>query len=223
MKALANNRVFAISYRAFAMLLAAWGVLDTVGVFRGELNPTTLLAYTIQSNILVMVFFAVLLVKTITAKDAKSYGFYPRLATHITLAITVTMLVTWCILMPTGMWKMGFAFVFGMQNLTVHMFTALLMIGDLLIFQERGRLKKADLVLCAVIPYLYLLEVMPLGLTHTMHYDALGIDSYYPYLFLDVDRFGWLVLLMIVGLTLFFIGLMAGWYRVDKKLAKGAQ
>jgi hypothetical protein len=76
--------------------------------------------------------------------------------------------------------------ILGFANLSVHLFMPLLMIGDYLIFTARGLVKKNESYLCMVIPYVYLLEIIPLGLTHAITFGS----SYYPYFFLDVDKYG---------------------------------
>lgn len=52
------------------------------------------------------------------------------------------------------------------------------MLADYLMFTERGRLKKYDSLLCLIVPYVYLLEAMIIGATHSVRYDSLGIQSY---------------------------------------------
>ncbi|MDR0380822.1 MAG: Pr6Pr family membrane protein [Oscillospiraceae bacterium] len=226
---LRKNKTFAIAFRAGALLFVIWGILETVGVFKNAFNPVTLLAYTIQSNILVAVFFGVLLARTVArvrgadkrpARAENPYGFFPRLSAHIAFAIFVTMLVFWCVLVPASMQGVRLRELLVLDNLTVHLFAPLLMLVEYLIFSERGKLKRCDIFLCAAIPYTYLAEAMTLGLTRTVRYDSWGSPSYYPYIFLDADRFGAGVILMVGGLTLFFLGVMFIWQRLDEKIAK---
>jgi hypothetical protein len=53
-----------------------------------------------------------------------------------------------------------------------------------------------------------------------VNYSIFGSDSFYPYNFLDVDKIGVWVILIILGLTIFFIGTYIGWQFLDKHLAK---
>jgi hypothetical protein len=228
---LSKSKFFVIGFRIFALLFSVWGIIAITGIFKNAFNPVTLLAYTVQSNILVAVFFGILLTRTIlliinkewhSMSLEKPYGFFPRLSAFVSLAIFVTMLVFWFILAPITAQGTRMRGLLALDNLAVHLITPLLMLTDYMLFTERGKLKKHDPLLCAVIPYVYLLEAMTLGLTRTVRYDSLGIHSYYPYIFLDIDRFGARVILMIAALTLFFILIAFFWQRIDKKLGKNS-
>jgi hypothetical protein len=220
---LSDNKVFVIVFRGFALLFGAWGVLAVAGVFKDAFNPVILLAYTIQSNILVVIFFGILLAKTIMKTSGgekaqkKPFGFFPRLSMLAAFAIFVTMLIYWIVLAPLSVQGAGAWKLLSLDNLAVHLITPLLMLADYLLFTKRGMLKKYDALLCAVIPYAYLLETMTIGLTRTVRYDSIGNDSYYPYIFLDVDRFGARVILIIAAMTLFFLAIAFCWQRFDRR------
>jgi hypothetical protein len=222
---LPQNRIFAAAFRACAFLFAVWGILAITGIFENALKPVTLLAYTIQSNILTAVFFGILLVRTVRrmpdggkgpVSSMKPYSFFPRLSAFITFAIFVTMLVFWFILAP-GMTTRS---LLALDNLAVHLITPLLMLADYLLFTERGKLKKYDPLRCAIIPYAYLLEAVTIGLTRSVRYDSLGNPSYYPYMFLDIDRFGPRVILTVAVMTLFFLVIAFLWRLLDNKLGQ---
>jgi hypothetical protein len=222
---LPRHKVFAVLFRAGAFLFALWGIVAITGVFKNAFNPVTLLAYTVQSNILTAALFGILLVRTLRPAPGgergpgvpgKPYSFFPRLSAFVTFAIFVTMLVFWFILAP----GMTVRALLAPDNLAVHLITPLLMLADYLLFAERGKLRIYDPLLCAVIPYAYLLEAMAIGLTRSVRYDSLGNHSYYPYMFLDVDRFGPGVILMVGAMTLFFLGIAFSWRYVDTKLGQ---
>jgi hypothetical protein len=223
---LSDNKVFVTVFRGFALLFGAWGVLAVAGVFKDAFNPVILLAYTIQSNILVVIFFGILLVKTLMrtaggekaqASQEKPFGFFPRLSMLVAFAIFVTMLIYWIVLAPLNVQESGAWKLLALDNLAVHLITPLLMLADYMLFTKRGMLKKYDVLLCTVIPYAYLLEAMTLGLTRTVRYDSIGNDSYYPYIFLDVDRFGARVILIVAAMTLFFLAIAFCWQRFDRR------
>jgi hypothetical protein len=217
-----NNKSFVIVYRALALTVALLGLFDITGLIRGKFIPVILLAYTIQSNILVAVLMGVLLFLTIKAKptgENKQFGFYPRISAFVALAIFVTMLVFWVLLVPSFE-NTTFLSLMRFDNLAVHLITPLLMLGDYLMFTKRGLLRAKDLLLCTIIPYCYLVEALTLGLTKAVHYGAIGIKSHYPYFFLDIDQQGGAVFLYVMGLTAFFIGLFYLWFLVDRRFGK---
>ena len=222
-----NNKILIIVYRAVAIILGTYGVLEILGVFSRNIKLVSLMTFTVQSNILVIVLFVILLIKTILYKDGdskseKPFGFFPRASAFIAFAISVTMMVYWAILLPSNFDSIGLAGMFEFNNLTMHLLVPLFMIVDYILFNERGQLKKYDPFLCIIIPYIYMVEVLPLGAMRLISFDSIGIHSHYPYIFLDIDKFGAGVILMVVGITLFFIIAMTIWQRIDNKLAKKA-
>ncbi|MDR0684570.1 MAG: hypothetical protein LBF83_05535 [Spirochaetaceae bacterium] len=223
---LPQNRIFVITFRACSLLFAAWGIMAITGTFKNAFNPVALLAYTVQTNILAAIFFGILLTRTIfhtvgrgvgDVSSEKPYSFFPQLSAFVTLAIFVTMLVFWFILAPATVQGAGVGRLLTLDNLAVHLVTPLLMLADYVLLTERGKLKNYDPLLCAVIPYSYLLEAMILGLTRAVRYDSLGVHSYYLYIFLDVDRHGAWVILMVGAMTLFFLAIAFLWQRFDRK------
>jgi hypothetical protein len=225
---LTKNKAFVVLFRTCAFFFAVWGILAITGVFKNALNPVILLTYTIQSNILTAVFFGILLTRTLLCMSGKGkqyaslekpYGFFPRLSAFIAFAILITMLVFWFILVPAMTERTRS--LLALDNLAVHLITPLFMLFDYMLFAERGTLKKYDPLLFTIIPYAYLLEALTLGLTHSVRYDSLGIHSYYPYIFLDIDRFGgaWVVL-MVAAMSVFFLVIAFLWRRLDTKLGQ---
>jgi len=226
---LPQNKTFALAFRAFAFLFAIWGIMAITGVFKNIFNPIALLMYTIQSNIIVAVFFGILLIKTIfrvtnrekqPLSGEKPYGFFPRVSAIVTLAIFITMLVYWFILVPLDQRGTGLRGYLAPDNLAVHLITPLLMFADYILFTERGKFKKYDPLLCIIIPFIYLAQVMILGLTHTVKYNVIGFDSYFPYIFLDVDRLGAWVIPIVAGITSVFLAIAFFWRYLDNKLGR---
>ncbi|MDR1068369.1 MAG: hypothetical protein LBL36_03875, partial [Clostridiales Family XIII bacterium] len=143
-----SNKYVILGYRIAAFVIIALGLLTTTGVFAGHAKYQILFAYTIQSNIVVLAFFAVLIVGTAAGiargADAKegAYGFYPVASFAISFAILITMLIFWGILAPPMAW--GNAYLMTFSNLGVHLFCPLLMIGDRLLFYKKRVMKKHE-------------------------------------------------------------------------------
>jgi len=220
---------FAIAFRAFAFLFSVCGILAFMGVFKHPLKKVRLLTYTGQSNILTALYFGVLLTKTIAkilgkvnwpVSAVKPYGFFPRVSALVALTIFVTLIVFWVILVPFEKPGRKFRDFLVFDNLAVHLFNPLLMLLDYLIFTERGILKLWDPLWCIIIPVIYLLQVIPLGLARKVRYDSIDYPSYYPYFFLDIDKLGkWRVTVWVAVLMAFFLILAFTWRFVDKFLA----
>lgn len=210
-------------YRIAAFAIAAVGLLANMEVFTGKPNYYALFAYTTQSNILVCLFFLILIVKTaakiIRKEEAadKNYGFYPLASFAISFAILITMLIFWLVLAPANWADVNLLTFF---NLGVHFINPLLMIADRLLFYKKGAMRKYQPLVILFFPYVYILQSFALGLNHAVYFEPIGIESYYIYPFLDFDQYGALVFAFIAGLTVLFLLLAYGIYFGEKKFSK---
>jgi hypothetical protein len=215
-----NNRLFALCFRSVAFLLCLTGILDMLGVFGGTFAPVTLLYYTTESNILVMVVFGILLVRT--ALQIKRDGIHgrvsglERLSAVTALAITVTMLIFWGLLAPVS----NAGFLFSYMNLQVHTFTPLLMLADFFLFAEPGKLKLRDPWIFAALPIWYLIQSSALGFSGLVNYGAGGFSApsaRFPYFFIDFDQLGARVFIYVAVITVFFIALAYLFLWIDRR------
>jgi hypothetical protein len=227
---LRNNRVFALVYRSIAFILCLVGVLDTTGVFKGTFNGEMLLFYTTESNVLVLIMFGILIVKTaLSIRREGTTGpssYFERLAAIVALAITVTMLGFWFLLAPTFG---DTGFLFSYLNLQIHMISALLMLFEFFFFATPGKLKKQDPWFFALIPLAYFAQATVLGFSGVT-YEVLAKDGgpapRFPYFFINYDESGAWVFAYVVGMTVFFMALayLLLWYdrfRARRKARRG--
>ncbi|MDR2044714.1 MAG: Pr6Pr family membrane protein [Clostridium sp.] len=217
-----NNRIFAVCYRSAAFLLCLAGILDIVGVFRGEVSLESFLYYTTESNLLVLFTLGLLLAKT--AADLAKNGavgrasYFERFSAIVSLAILVTFFVFWGMLAP--IYEGG---LFTYSNLQIHAVTPLMMVFDHFFFGVPGKMKKQDPLLFAIFPFGYFLQSTVAGLLG-MTYSHTGSSAikHYPYFFLDFEiSKGW-VALYVGLLTVFFLGLAYLLLWLDGKRAKRA-
>jgi hypothetical protein len=181
-----------------------------------------LLYYTTQSNILVLAMLGALIVRTAAAIKrggaAGGASFFERLSAIVTLSIFVTFMLYWTMLAPL---MAGTPFLFSFANLQVHGVTPLLMIFDYLVFTERGKMKKQDPWLFAIVPYAYAVQSTILGFSGAVTYYG----GRFPYFFLDFDASGAFVFVYLAVFTLFFLGLafLLRWYDRRKGRRNGAR
>lgn len=212
-----------ISFRLSAFAFSLIGLLETTGVLNHNFEIISLLAYTTLSNLLVALLFIWLLIKTFHVKiddstknlNLKTFGFYPRISAFVTVAIFVTLIIFWGIIVPMNTKHTILTF----NNMSVHLITPLLMFTDYILFNERGKLKKYDMFYNLVIPICYAVGVIIIGMSHKVVYPFFEEDSFYPYPFLDVDKYGIKVLFIILGIALFFLMLGVIWKFIDNKLS----
>jgi hypothetical protein len=215
-----KNRVFALSFRAFAFVFCLFSVLWNLGTFFGEFSGISLLYYTLQSNVLVVVMFGLLTVYTAIGlkrggkKGSASY--FPRISANVTLGIFLTLLVFWTMLARTR----DAAYLSSFDNLGVHLFNPLLMIADYVLFSEGGKLKKYDPFIFAALPIGYLIQATILGFSGVNYSQVPGETARFPYFFMDYYETGAWVALYIIGLAAFYIGLSFLLWFIDFRRAK---
>lgn len=146
---LRNNTKFILFYRVAALLLITAGLFVCLQLFEEEKNLVSLFTYTVQSNLIVWVFF--LLSSFWTAKrifsktDCKEGAFGSVYSFCCCIAILVTFLVFWCYLAPSG-WMQNRLLSF--RNLSIHFFCPALMILDRILFYEKEPLKNHRYCIC---------------------------------------------------------------------------
>ena len=151
-----QNRRFALAFRLIVLLFAIAGVLAQIGVFKGSVAFGTFMYYTIQSNLLVIVLFAMLVIRT--AKSLKdgtrgSSGWFPRFEMVCTVNVLVTFIVFWALLAQ----MMSASYLFSFENLAVHTITPLLCLIDYLLFTKARHLKYRDVHYTCIYPLAYVI------------------------------------------------------------------
>jgi hypothetical protein len=151
-----NDRRFAIFFRSCGLLIALVGLLINMGFFRGEFAANMLMYYTIQSNILALVLFGVLLIKTLEGfrlegKYGKT-GYFPRFEMVCVFDLLLTLIAYWVLLAPVSS-SMGHGLrLWSFGNLCVHLITPALCLIDYALFAESGHLKYRDVYAILIYP-----------------------------------------------------------------------
>lgn len=226
-----QNRKFALIFRISALLIACAGVLSITGGFRGEFSSAQFMYYTIQSNLVAIVLFGMLVVATV--KNVRTDGwygscsFFPRFEMVVMIDILLTLLVFWIMLAP-GAFSMGGDYpMWSFGNLAVHLITPLFCIVDYLLFAASKHLKYRDVYAILIFPYCYIVLVTIAGFAgYTFHPYADGTVKHFPYYFLDWSQLGLQVFVYIIGLTALFLIISHLLYLLDRKWKKplfGAQ
>ena len=214
-----NSRPVALIYRILALAVIITGVIRHSDVLTGAPNWTTLLFYTMVSNLLCLVWVALLVVRT--GRDLGRRG--PagtstpsaRASGAVMMAITVTMLIYLVVLVPTR-FADGDSDIFSLTDNLIHIITPLLVIVDWLLFVPKGSFRWTDPLLWTLIPYAYLVWAFIYGTVG----GEFTPGQKYPYPFMDVDALGvggvaqWIVALT---LALVVVGLV--FVVIDRALA----
>ncbi|PTY40730.1 Pr6Pr family membrane protein [Brachyspira hampsonii] len=203
-----NN--FSIIYKTIIIIIGIFAVFHGFFYDNLKLDIETAYYFTYQSNILVIVYFILDILNIIKKKET----FYPRFKGAVTMSITVTFLVYHFLLSPTADKYIGFAYI---RNVIVHYIVPVMTIFDYIIFDKKGIYKVIDPILWLIIPILYFMFILIRARVGSPFSDG----SYYPYFFIDIDKYGFkTVLRNVFFITLFFAILGYIEYFIDRLFNK---
>jgi len=227
-----QNKRFAFTYRLCAFVFATVGLLKQIGVFEARISFRSFMFYTIQSNLLAVILFAFLAIRTgISLREGLhgSSGWYSRLGMVCAVDLLVTLLVFWALLVqevpPDYLWSF--------DNIAVHAVTPLLCLLDYILFSEPRRLKYQDVYLVCIYPLCYVIFTSIAGLAGYVYYytgafsgtfsnTAQGVSDTilvrFPYYFLDFDRLGIVAAAYTGAILILFLILAHVIYIVDRKV-----
>ena len=219
-----KSKSVSLVFRIAATLIAAAGVLDLIGVFRGAFYSGVLYYYTAQSNILAVAMFTMLSARTaagIKKGERENACFFPRFEMICVIDTLLTFCVFWALLVP---YMAGELNLWTFSNLAVHAITPLLCLLDYIMFSEPRRLKHRDVYYVAIFPICYVIFSSVAGLAgHTYGISQIdGMPVRFPYFFFDFDRIGALALAYIGGLLVFFFLVGYAFYYFDLKVRRPA-
>ena len=220
-----TDRRFALIFRSISLALIIAGFLSMMGVFTDSVQPSMLMYYTMQSNMLAIVLFAMLVFRTaigLRKEKTGSVGYYARFEMICVTNLLLTFFAFWLMLAPRlfpmtdefSMWSFG--------NLAVHCITPLLCFIDYILFYKIHNLKYRDVYYSVGIPLFYFAVTSVAGLLGYV-YRISAIDGnpiHYPYYFYDYDRIGAKAFLYITVMTGVFILFVHIFYFIDIKRRK---
>jgi hypothetical protein len=187
-----KNKRFATVYRMILVAACIAGIIMNIAVFN---RANVLLYYTLQSNIVMLLFSAFLLI-------SPRRKVLPAIKGMIIAGIIMTFLEYHFILRPM-MFQMGAAYTLSPANTLAHYVMQLMTIADWLLFDEKGQFKKTDPLKWTALPLAY----FAFALIRAQFGSFPGQEGRFPYFFIDIDKYGWgqvsfNVLLISVGFVL---------------------
>ncbi len=211
-----KNRIVAVIFRVLLLVGCGIGLYFNSGLPNGALSPAMFNYYTIQSNLIVFVFFIYMLIDTfvkIKSTGVKGVLDAPRFKGAVTMMITVTFLVYHFMLLPMMFSMSGGEGVINPANILVHYFTPIMVIIDWLLFDKKNRYKWYDPLIWLIIPLAYFGFAVIRAEVSSM---LLPTGSRYPYFFIDIDELGLSAVLInvavlimafaVLGYIIYFIG-----------------
>ncbi|WP_461639355.1 Pr6Pr family membrane protein [Leucobacter sp. BZR 635] len=183
-------RPLALFFRVVSLIVIAAGIIRITRIFEAKPGWQSFTFYTVQSNVLCLVWVALLIWATVRdiGKTGPRGHSTPsaRWSAAVMMAITITMLVYLIVLVPMTFVQDSDYVPFSLTDNLIHIITPCLLIIDWLLFVPKGRIRGFDPLLWVLIPLLYLV--------YAFVYGGLGGEfspgQHYPYPFLDLGAHG---------------------------------
>lgn len=213
-----NDRRFVLVFRLCSLLFALAGVLKQIGAFGGSIHLGSLMFYTMQSNLLAIVLFAMLTVRTAQGLRGGRYGsngWFVRFKMICTVDILLTFVVFWILLTPGS----STDFLLSFENLSAHTFTPVLCLIDYMLFSERKRLKYRDVYYTCIFPALYVMFTAIAGIAGYVYWynEETQLTVRAPYFFLDYYTIGAQAAIYIIAILLFILAVSHVFYWIDRR------
>ena len=169
-----------ITFKFILCVAALLGVLIQCGVFSGNLRLSVLNYYTLQSNLLCLIYFCAALVYFVRRNDT----LLPVFKGAVVMGITVTGLVYH--LMLAGSFQMQGTMA--IANLLLHYVVPVMSVLDWILFDTKGRYTWKSPLAWVLLPNAYFIHaVIRVALGENLGYGG----NRYPYPFINVDALGW--------------------------------
>lgn len=209
-----NNRLAQLVYRSIFLAISIFGIIESFGLFADQTpGLDCLVYYTSLSNFLCFGVMLVVLISTYKHVAKGELRGHNTSIVHLKFSTTIIILVTFAvynILLTDNMFGPGWN---SLGNLTKHIICPLLFVLDFILFDKHHTVKLYDLLLCTVLPLIYVVFILIRGAILPSDYTG----TIYPYFFLDAAELGYpKVFLWVVILVLVFIAIASLFYLYDK-------
>jgi len=207
-----KNKI-SLVYKSITLVIIAIGLYLN---FKFVSFKTGIVYFTLQSNMLCLIFYAIILIYLLinlkNKKDIRNKGTYMIFKGLITANIFLTMAVYTMLALNNSISVYDNHFV---ECLFVHYLTPSLIILDYILFDEKGNMKWYHPLIWGIIPVLY-------GVFNTIYTKVGGkfVDGKYAYSFLDAEKYGYVgvalnclvifVLFTMINYLVFYIDMKVG-------------
>ena len=199
-----NNKASLI-YKSIYLVIGFVGLFLSTEILTGTFNDGFFVYYTNISNLIAFGLMAYLWgIEYRIYQGKKAIFKYPNVRFVITILILVTLIIYNTLLgnmLDPSYWQV--------RNVIMHLLGPILVVLDFLLFNPSNNLKWHSILYSLILPYLYVLVTLFIGL----------FTNSYPYFFLDVNEIGYLgVFRWVLILTAGFLVLSAILVLYNKKI-----
>lgn len=192
-----KKTIWSLILNSLIVISSGYGVYLSLFA-HGFMSKGTILYYTIQSNLFVLlisIIFIIVDIKKLKGEKSNQQVFY--LLKYIsTVAITITFLVFSLLLTPQMILNNTGNYLLSLGNLTVHFISPILAIVSFLCFDNSLKIKRRTYLYGLIGPlyYLFLALILSLISEKGLFMGIDGLPSKAPYFFLDYTSNGWFTL-----------------------------
>ena len=212
-----KNKWVALIFRIISLSLAVAGILATPGEFVGNVTWGIFMWFTIQTNALAAILFAIFILLTVKSMSKEGhYGdssYYPRFTMIAVTSILMMSLSYWIILAPNSILS-----ICTFSNITTHGITPLLLVLDYALFTKPGSIKHRDVYYGTIFPLSFVIFTY-IAVALGYRYERFdGTYANYPYFFFDISTLGiGMVSAFIAGILVLIILIGYILYGIDRK------
>ncbi len=207
-------------YRILLIGLCCYAILAYSGVLQGRFSGEVFSFFTILSVLLALLYFSALVIMSPGKRSAAEGGLRRTLAHFkggVTLAVTITMTVYHFLLARVIFEMVGYK-PFSPNDIIVHYAIPLMVILDWLLFDPKPAYGPTDPLVWLGIPLAYFVFAV---LRAQLGGELRGVNSRYPYFFMDIDALGLgPVLLNVLLLAVGFLAIGYVLFGVDRYLGR---
>ena len=208
-----ENKKVSIIYKALICIIGIVSLILNIGVFTSNPNYKTLLMFTCLSNALCIVYFLIDIIYLSKNYKKDNTTFLPSVKGIAMMSITITFLVAQFVLKM----KLSFTSSYEISFLGLHYLVPIMTILDWLLFDKKGQIRLYYPLVWCLAPYLYFIS----ALISAQYGSGFGIDSRYPYPFMNVEELGInKVYITLIIMTFIFVFIGYIYYYADKTLKK---
>jgi len=214
---LISSPKLSICFKACIAIIGIVGLLLQIGVLGGKYSPELFRMFTVQSNLLVVLYNLGAVFFFLRHPDQKA--FLNPIKFIAMISIILTGLVSAIMLGSMLSEAQG---TMRVSLIILHIIIPIGVLLDWILFDEKGRFTRAMALYGLIFPLSYTLFIFttaPFLEAGERTIRGIVLNYRYPYPFLQVDRYGWVtVILCVIGLAVLLYILGYLFYRVDRSL-----
>ncbi len=223
-----RKRIISLLYKLLVIISLSTGII--LNLINTKSIAALLSYYTLQSNIMCLITFLVLIVLETIGKDYQKKDMYWFVKGAIIISILITSLVYKIALAPNEFQMESLQNSIQnkyLANLLVHEISPILVVLDYFLFDKKGNFKIYYPFLWLFIPLNYVFYVYSYS-ARGGHFFGIGVSRDYAYIFLDYKQIGyigvakWIIMMAVFIMMLSYLLVIIDYFlgKIKRRLVK---